>query len=249
MITGPNMSGKSTYMRMLALIAIMAQIGSYVPASRANMPIYDQIFTRIGASDDLIGGSSTFMVEMQEANYALANATKNSLILFDEIGRGTATFDGLALAQAIIEYVHEKIGCTTLFSTHYHELVRLEESLSRLKNIHVSAKEENGKIIFLHKVKDGPVDKSYGINVAALAKLPKSVIARSKDILEKLETEDHAHQVDLTLFNFDDEVVEEVSVSPINNEIIEELEAIDVNNLTPLQALNLIVELKKKLEE
>ena len=248
LITGPNMSGKSTYMRMLALIAIMAQIGCYVPASKAQMPIYDQIFTRIGASDDLIGGASTFMVEMQEANYALSNATKNSLILFDEIGRGTATFDGLALAQAIVEYVHEKIGCTTLFSTHYHELVRLEESLSRLKNIHVSAKDESGKIIFLHKVKDGPVDKSYGINVAALAKLPKSLIARSKDILEKLESENHAHNVDLTLFNFDeDEFIEEEVAPTLNNEIIEELEAIDVNNLTPIEALNIIVKLKQKI--
>ena len=251
MITGPNMSGKSTYMRMLALIAIMSQIGSYVPASKAQMPIFDQIFTRIGASDDLIGGSSTFMVEMQEANYALANATKNSLILFDEIGRGTATFDGLALAQAIVEYVHEKIGCTTLFSTHYHELVRLEESLSRLKNIHVSAKEDGGNIIFLHKVKDGPVDKSYGINVAALAKLPKSLIARSKDILEKLETENHAHKMDLNLFDFDS-VLEEETVevyNPVESEVISELEAIDVDNLTPIAALNLLVSLKKKIEE
>ena len=247
LITGPNMSGKSTYMRMLALIAIMAQIGCYVPASKAQMPIYDQIFTRIGASDDLIGGASTFMVEMQEANYALANATKNSLILFDEIGRGTATFDGLALAQAIVEYVHEKIGCTTLFSTHYHELVRLEESLSRLKNIHVSAKDESGKIIFLHKVKDGPVDKSYGINVAALAKLPKSLIARSKDILEKLETENHAHNVDLTLFNFEDDIVEEENTETVNNEIIEELEMIDINNLTPIEAFNLIIKLKQMI--
>ena len=247
LITGPNMSGKSTYMRMLALIAIMAQIGCYVPATKAQMPIYDQIFTRIGASDDLIGGASTFMVEMQEANYALSNATKNSLILFDEIGRGTATFDGLALAQAIIEYVHEKIGCTTLFSTHYHELVRLEESLSRLKNIHVSAKEESGKIIFLHKVKDGPVDKSYGINVAALAKLPKSLIVRSKDILEQLESENHAHNVDLTLFNFDDEDYQEEIESPVNNEIIEELESIDVNNLTPIEAFNIIIKLKSKI--
>ena len=247
LITGPNMSGKSTYMRMLALIAIMAQIGCYVPASKAQMPIYDQIFTRIGASDDLIGGASTFMVEMQEANYALQNATKHSLILFDEIGRGTATFDGLALAQAIVEYVHEKIGCTTLFSTHYHELVRLEESLGRLKNIHVSAKDESGKIIFLHKVKDGPVDKSYGINVAALAKLPKSLIARSKDILEKLESENHAHNVDLTLFNFDSFEEEEPVQEPVNNEIIEELEALDVNNLTPIEALNILVSLKNKI--
>lgn len=245
LITGPNMSGKSTYMRMLALITIMAQIGSFVPAAKADLCIFDQIFTRIGASDDLMGGSSTFMVEMQEANYALQNATKNSLILFDEIGRGTATFDGLALAQAIIEYVHEKIGCTTLFSTHYHELEALEDSLSRLKNIHVSAKEENGKVVFLHKVLDGPIDKSYGINVAALAKLPKGVIARSKAILDALETESHAHNVDLNLFNFDS--VEEDEPIVTTSPIIEELEMVDLNSITPIEALNLLVKLKSML--
>ena len=245
LITGPNMSGKSTYMRMLALIAIMAQIGAFVPASKADLCIFDQIFTRIGASDDLMGGSSTFMVEMQEANYALQNATKNSLILFDEIGRGTATFDGLALAQAIIEYVHEKIGCITLFSTHYHELEALEDSLSRLKNIHVSAKEENGKVVFLHKVLDGPIDKSYGINVAALAKLPKGVIARSKDILAALETESHAHNIDLNLFNFD--VIDEEEHEEVSYPVLEELKVIDVNAITPIEALNILVKLKSML--
>ena len=247
LITGPNMSGKSTYMRMLALIAIMAQMGSFVPASKASLPIFDKLFTRIGASDDLLGGSSTFMVEMQEANYALLNATKNSLILFDEIGRGTATFDGLALAQAIIEYVHEKIGCITLFSTHYHELVALEKSLSRLKNIHVSAKEENGNVVFLHKVLDGPIDKSYGINVAALAKLPKGVIQRSKDILDSLERDNHAHNIDLNLFNFDSVIEEETENLNLDNEIIEELKLVDVNELTPIEALNLLVKLKAKI--
>jgi DNA mismatch repair protein MutS len=234
-------------MRQVALITLMAQIGSFVPASSAKIGIVDRIFTRVGASDDLSAGQSTFMLEMTEVADILKNATNKSLIVFDEIGRGTATFDGLALAQAIVEYVHEKIGCTTLFSTHYHELVRLEESLSRLKNIHVSAKDESGKIIFLHKVKDGPVDKSYGINVAALAKLPKSLIARSKDILEKLETENHAHNVDLTLFNFEDDIVEEENTETLNNEIIEELEMIDINNLTPIEAFNLIIKLKQMI--
>jgi len=243
LITGPNMSGKSTYMRMVALICIMSQMGSFVPAKSANMMLFDQVFTRIGASDDLMGGASTFMVEMIEANYAIQNATKNSLILFDEIGRGTATFDGLALAQAIVEYVHEKIGCLTLFSTHYHELVQLENSLSRLKNIHVDAKEENGKVLFLHKVLDGPIDKSYGINVAALAKLPKSLIQRSKTILESLETENHQANVDLNLFNFD-AYDEEETINPVNSELIEALNEIDVNSITPLEALTLIVKLK-----
>lgn len=251
LITGPNMSGKSTYMRMLALISIMGQMGSFVPASKASLPLFDQIFTRIGASDDLLGGSSTFMVEMQEANYALQNATKNSLILFDEIGRGTATFDGLALAQAIIEYVHEKIGCITLFSTHYHELVALENSLCRLKNVHVSAKEEKGNVVFLHKVLDGPIDKSYGINVAALAHLPKSLINRSKDILASLETENHAHNIDLNLFNFDNDNEEnEEDIKPLNEkelDVLDDLKSLDLNSITPLEALLELEKFKKKL--
>lgn len=246
LITGPNMSGKSTYMRMYAMIVIMAQIGCFVPAKTAVLPIYDKIFTRIGASDDLVGGQSTFMVEMQEANYAISNATKDSLILFDEIGRGTATFDGLALAQAIVEYIHEKIGCTTFFSTHYHELVQLENSLSRLKNVHVAAKEEQDKVVFLHKVLDGPIDKSYGINVAALAKLPRSLIERSKMILAELETNNHAHQIDLNLFTFEDEVEEEGP--SVGDEIVKELHLLDVNYLTPMECMNILLNLKKKIE-
>ena len=187
LITGPNMSGKSTYMRQMALTVILAQIGSFVPASSAKLPVFDAIFTRIGAADDLVSGKSTFMVEMLDANNAIKNATDKSLILFDEIGRGTATYDGMALAQAIIEYIHEKIKCVTFFSTHYHELTDLDQSLSKLKNIHVSAKDEQGKIIFMHKIKEGPTDKSYGINVASLADLPKGLIERSKLILNDLE--------------------------------------------------------------
>ena len=179
LITGPNMSGKSTYMRQLAIIIIMAQMGSFVPAKSANLPIIDKIFTRIGASDDLVSGESTFMVEMNEARNAIVNATHNSLILFDELGRGTATYDGMSLAQAIIEYISKNIKCKTLFSTHYHELTTLEREINSLKNIHVSAHEENGEITFLHKIKNGPADKSYGIHVAKLAGMPEDLIKRA----------------------------------------------------------------------
>ena len=189
LITGPNMSGKSTYMRQLALIAVMAQVGCFVPASAATLPIFDQIFTRIGAADDLISGESTFMVEMMEANNALQNATANSLILFDEIGRGTATYDGMALAQAIIEYVHDHVHAKTLFSTHYHELTALDQRLPQLKNVHVGASEENGELVFLHKVEAGPADKSYGIHVAKLAGLPDDLLTRADTILHQLEGE------------------------------------------------------------
>jgi DNA mismatch repair protein MutS len=187
LITGPNMSGKSTYMRQLALTAVMAQMGCFVPAKSAELPIFDQIFTRIGAADDLISGESTFMVEMMEANNALKHATDHSLILFDEIGRGTATYDGMALAQAIIEYVHEHVRAKTLFSTHYHELTDLEKALPRLKNVHVGATEKNGELVFLHKVSAGPADKSYGIHVAKLAGMPDSLLQRADQILGELE--------------------------------------------------------------
>ena len=250
LITGPNMSGKSTYMKMLAQVVVLAQIGCYVPATSATLMIFDQIFTRIGASDDIISGQSTFMVEMMEANYAIQNATKNSLVLFDELGRGTATFDGMALAQAILEYVHERIGCVTLFSTHYHELVALEGTLKRLKNVHVTAKETEDGVAFLHKVKDGPTDKSYGINVASLAGLPKSLIERSKRILEVLESDSNAKKgVHLDLFNFEAyEELPEVKQDTKMKEIKEQLQAVDVNMLTPLEALNFINDLKSKLE-
>ncbi|HEY4552806.1 MAG TPA: DNA mismatch repair protein MutS, partial [Bacillaceae bacterium] len=194
LITGPNMSGKSTYMRQIALTAIMAQIGCFVPALEASLPVFDQVFTRIGAADDLISGQSTFMVEMLEARNAIANATQNSLVLFDEIGRGTSTYDGMALAQAIIEYIHDRIGAKTFFSTHYHELTSLESQLSKLKNIHVSAVEQNGRLVFLHKVMDGAADKSYGIHVAELAELPSELIARADEILSELEA-NHARPV------------------------------------------------------
>ncbi len=189
LITGPNMSGKSTYMRQMALTVIMAQLGSFVPADKCELPIFDQIFTRIGAADDLISGKSTFMVEMIEANNALAHASSRSLILFDELGRGTATYDGMALAQAIIEYIHANIHAKTLFSTHYHELTGLSATLAKLTNVHVGATEENGKLIFMHKVLPGPADKSYGIHVAQLAGLPHSLLKRADRILDDLEAQ------------------------------------------------------------
>lgn len=242
LITGPNMAGKSTYMRELAITVIMAQIGSFVPASYAELPIFDAIFTRIGASDDLVSGESTFMVEMNEAAFAISSATENSLILFDELGRGTATFDGMALAQSIIEYIHNNIKAKTLFSTHYHELTDLEDTLTRLKNVHVSAHEEDGKITFLHKVKKGSIDKSYGIHVARLANLPESLIKRASQILavyeNKEKVRDNKIQESLPL---------EELMEPKENEIQKVINEINPLEITPLEALNILYDLKNKI--
>ena len=241
LITGPNMAGKSTYMRQLGIIAIMAQIGCFVPAEEATLPIFDKIFTRIGASDDLVSGESTFMVEMMEASRAIKYATRNSLILFDELGRGTATFDGMSLAQAILEYVANKIKCKILFSTHYHELTDMEKTIPNLKNKHVSAVEENGNITFLHKVKDGSVDKSYGINVAKLAGLPDEVIDRASGILNIYENKekktDTIIQTTLPL-NFDEK----------KSEVEEEVKNIDILNITPIEAINILSKLREKVK-
>ena len=247
LITGPNMAGKSTYMRQVAIIVIMAQMGSYVPCKSCTLPIFDQIFTRIGASDDLVSGESTFMVEMKEANNAIQEATENSLILFDELGRGTATYDGMSLAQAILEYIHDKIKAKTLFSTHYHELTSLAHDLPNLKNVHVSAIEEDGKITFLHKIKNGAVDKSYGIHVASLAKLPKSLIDRAEEILNVYERKGKKEQTftQTSLFlNLDDGKEEQK-----NNIIEERLQEINPLEMTPLEALNLLFELKNELKK
>ncbi len=241
LITGPNMAGKSTYMRQLAITVIMAQIGCFVPASEATLPIFDAIFTRIGASDDLVSGESTFMVEMNEANNAISNATSNSLVLFDELGRGTATFDGMALAQSIIEYIHDNIKCKTLFSTHYHELTDLENNLKSLKNIHVSAVEENGNITFLHKIKNGSIDKSYGIHVAKLANLPDSLIKRAKQILSVYENKEKKRDVIIQESLPLDDLIKEES------EIEKELKKINPLEMTPLEAINFLYELKQKI--
>lgn len=260
LITGPNMSGKSTYMRQIALTAILAQIGCYVPAAEAVLPIFDQVFTRIGAADDLISGQSTFMVEMLEAKNAITNATQNSLILFDEIGRGTSTYDGMALAQAIIEYIHTNIGAKTLFSTHYHELTVLDDELKKLKNVHVSAIEHNGKLVFLHKIKEGPADKSYGIHVAELAELPKELIHRANEILASLEQgnvqtatikkEEKTVQEQPAQLSFFDEPKEAKKQELTSKEkrVVEKMKELDILDLTPLQAINMLYELQKKLK-
>lgn len=238
LITGPNMSGKSTYMRQLAIIIILAQIGSFVPASYANLPLFDAIYTRIGASDDLVSGESTFMVEMKEANNAITNATEDSLILFDELGRGTATFDGMSLAAAILKYATKHIKCKTLFSTHYHELTSLEETIPSIRNIHVSAEEDDGKLVFLHKIKEGAADKSYGVHVAALAGMPEEIINEANLILSKYENKEtspkieHAEQI---TFNLTEE----------KNELKEYLKDIDPLKLTPIEALIKLNELKE----
>ena len=241
LITGPNMAGKSTYMRQLAITVIMAQIGSYVPAKEATLPIFDAIFTRIGASDDLVSGESTFMVEMKEANHAISNATEHSLILFDELGRGTATFDGMALAQSIIEYIEKNIRCKTLFSTHYHELTDLSETLKTLKNVHVSAHEEDGNITFLHKIKEGSIDKSYGIHVAKLADLPSVLIERANQILKVYENKEQKRDVVIQESLPLDELMKEESA------VEKEIKELDILNVTPLDALNILYSLKEKI--
>ncbi len=248
LITGPNMSGKSTYMRQVAIISIMAQIGCFVPAKKANLPIFDQIFTRIGAADDIVSGQSTFMVEMMEVNNALKYATKNSLIIFDEIGRGTATYDGMALAQAIIEHVHENVKCKTLFSTHYHELTILDKELTGLKNVHVSAEEVNGDVVFLHKVKDGAIDKSYGINVAKLANIPLPVILRSNDLLNKLQSLYNYDNNRLSLNNYVTPLIYD-SKTETEIDVLNNLKNININELSPINALNLLSELQGKLKK
>ncbi|MEH7382610.1 DNA mismatch repair protein MutS [Bacillus sp. JJ1533] len=262
LITGPNMSGKSTYMRQIALTAILAQIGCFVPASEAVLPIYDQVFTRIGAADDLISGQSTFMVEMLEAKNAIVHATSKSLLLFDEIGRGTSTYDGMALAQAIIEYIHQNIGAHTLFSTHYHELTELEVSLENLVNVHVSAIEENDNVVFLHKIKEGAADKSYGIHVAKLAELPDNLIERAKEILSQLEqgekqvTATREDSIDLLTnqqLSFFEETKatyqkEEKAVSSKEKDVLKSIREMDILGLTPLEAINQLYEIQKQLK-
>lgn len=269
LITGPNMSGKSTYMRQLALTVIMAQIGCFVPANKAKLPIFDKIFTRIGAADDLISGQSTFMVEMMEANQALSYATKDSLILFDEIGRGTATYDGMALAEAIIEYIHQHVHAKTLFSTHYHELTALEQELDHLKNCHVGAIEEEGELVFLHKMLPGPSDKSYGIQVAKLAGLPEELLEKAATILTKLEqqkpvVQEMAESVaestqsnQLKAIKVEEPLAkipaeQQISLfsleEPQEKEVIQLLKNINLLTLTPLEAINELNRLQQKLQ-
>lgn len=242
LITGPNMGGKSTYMRQNALLVVMAQMGSFIPAKTAQLPIFDRIFTRIGASDDILTGKSTFMVEMMEANTALRYATKHSLILFDEIGRGTATYDGMALAQAMLEYIDEAIGAKTLFSTHYHELTELAEEHQSMRNVHVDVREEKNEIEFRYRVIEGKADKSYGINVAKLAHLPKVVLDRASQLLLNFENQDNNQNYQPSLFVMD-------QVQPEKSQLLQQLQELDIDSMTPRDALDCLYELKKLSEK
>lgn len=242
LITGPNMGGKSTYMRQNALLVVMAQMGSFIPAKTAQLPIFDRIFTRIGASDDILTGKSTFMVEMMEANTALRYATKHSLILFDEIGRGTATYDGMALAQAMLEYIDEAIGAKTLFSTHYHELTELAEEHQSMRNVHVDVREEKNEIEFRYRVIEGKADKSYGINVAKLAHLPKVVLDRASQLLLNFENQDNNQNYQPSLFVM-------YQVQPEKSQLLQQLQELDIDSMTPRDALDCLYELKKLSEK
>ncbi|MGP4067965.1 DNA mismatch repair protein MutS [Halobacillus sp. B29] len=255
LITGPNMSGKSTYMRQLALIAILGQMGSFIPCESATLPIFDQIFTRIGAADDLVSGQSTFMVEMLEANHALSNATEHSMILLDEIGRGTSTYDGMALAQSIVEHIHEHIRAKTLFSTHYHELTSLEDQLERLKNVHVRAEEYEGNVVFLHQIKDGPADESYGIHVAKLADLPSSLINRATALLTQFESSSSAaeessaslEEEQLTMFVEEQKPHAKKGTKSKSN-VESYLKGLDLMEMTPMDAMNELYQLQKRIK-
>lgn len=263
-ITGPNMAGKSTYMRQTALIVLMAQIGSFVPAASANIGICDRIFTRVGASDDLASGQSTFMVEMSEVANILRNATKNSLLILDEIGRGTSTYDGLSIAWAVVEYISnsELLGAKTLFATHYHELTELEGKLSSVNNYCIAVKEDGDDIVFLRKIVKGGADKSYGIQVAKLAGVPDLVISRAKEIVEELSDEDitnrvseiaakeHTAKKKSKAKKYDEVDMAQMSLFDTvkDDDVLDELKNIDVGNLTPIDALNTIYRLQNKLK-
>jgi DNA mismatch repair protein MutS len=244
------MGGKSTYLRQAALIVLMAQMGCFVPARQAKLPITDRIFTRIGASDNLARGRSTFLVEMSEVAAILHHATPSSLVLLDEVGRGTSTFDGLSIAWAVVEHLQQHTGARTLFATHYHELTELADLLSAVKNVHVSVKETPNEIVFLRRVEPGSADKSYGIEVARLAGLPRSVIARAREVL--LKHEQNEHELSETLspgangngsYNGDQAVL----FTALDREVIEKLRGADLDQLKPLDALNLLAELKKQI--
>jgi DNA mismatch repair protein MutS len=247
-LTGPNMGGKSTYLRQTALIVILAQMGSFVPARSARLGIVDRVFTRIGASDNLARGRSTFMVEMTETAAILHTATARSLILLDEVGRGTSTYDGLAIAWAAIEYLHARVHAKTLFATHYFELTELAEQLSGVKNYHVSVKETGGSVVFLRKVEPGAADRSYGIEVAKLAGLPNEVVVRAREVLAEHESAEHQLTGHLTPGAEPERPAQLTIFTPLSQPVLEKLREVDLNRLTPLEALNLLAELKRQIE-
>ena len=249
-ITGPNMAGKSTYMRQVALITLMAQIGSFVPAREAKIGVVDKIFTRVGASDDLSMGQSTFMVEMMEVATILKEATPNSLVILDEIGRGTSTYDGLSIAWAVAKYISdkEKCGAKTLFATHYHELIELEEKLEGVKNYSIAVKEKGEDVIFLRKIVRGGTDESYGIHVAKLAGVPKDVLKEANDILRSLERKSILGKKNLEK---EDKKVQAGQLDLYNYKLAEvahEIDQINLNELTPIDALNILVKIKEKMQ-
>jgi DNA mismatch repair protein MutS len=248
-VTGPNMGGKSTYLRQTALIVIMAQMGSFVPATKARLGIVDRVFTRIGASDNLARGRSTFMVEMTETAAILNTATPKSLILLDEVGRGTSTYDGLAIAWAAIEYLHARTQAKTLFATHYFELTQLAEQLSGVKNFHVAVKETAGGIVFLRRVEPGPADRSYGIEVAKLAGLPDEVVGRAREVLAEHESAESRLSQQLAGGDAPEPRRGQLTIfTPLSQPVVEQIRELDLNNLTPLDALNLLAELKKQVQ-
>jgi DNA mismatch repair protein MutS len=246
LITGPNMGGKSTYLRQAAMLVLMAQMGSFVPAESLRFGLVDRIYTRIGASDNVARGRSTFMVEMTETATILNTATNKSLILLDELGRGTSTFDGLSLAWATVEYLHAETGARTLFATHYHELTMLAEKLPRVRNLRVGVKEAAGGIVFLHNIEPGAASKSYGIEVARLAGLPSAVIERAKRVLRQHEKQERFAAANVQVETADP--VQLTIFTPLSQRIVDRIEATDVNSLTPLQALNLLEELQQELK-
>ena len=246
LITGPNMGGKSTYLRQAALILILAQMGSFVPAEAALLPIVDRVFTRIGAADNLARGRSTFMVEMTEAATILNTATANSFIVLDEIGRGTSTFDGLALAWAVVEHIHEHIRAKTLFATHYYELTELADQLSGVRNLHVAVKESNDQILFIRKVEPGSSDRSYGIEVARLAGLPLQVIERARSVLLHHEVREHSVTEELT--PGDTNAPLQIRLfEPVNQGLADRIRSLDIDQLRPVEALQILQELQHEL--
>jgi DNA mismatch repair protein MutS len=247
LITGPNMGGKSTYLRQTALIVLMAQMGSFVPATQARLPLIDRIFTRIGASDNLARGRSTFLVEMSEVASILNTASPASLLLLDEVGRGTATYDGLSIAWAVVEALHSGGRPRTLFATHYHELTELEQLLPGVKNVHVTVRETGGDIIFLKRVEAGCADKSYGVDVARLAGLPPAVVARAREILARHEAAEHELSEELSPGAAAAGPQQTAIFTPIDQTVMDAVRAADLDNMKPLEALNLLAALKKHL--
>jgi DNA mismatch repair protein MutS len=249
LVTGPNMAGKSTILRQIGVCVVLAQIGSFVPAAEASIGAVDRLFTRVGASDNLAQGQSTFMVEMSETSAILHNATSRSLVLLDEIGRGTSTYDGVAIAWAVTEHLHDRVGCKTMFATHYHELMQLPERLQHARNYNVAVREAGDTVVFLHRLEPGGTDRSYGIHVGQLAGLPSHVVARARDILATLEGEHRMVPGPSPTMSRDPGQLPLFSDPHAPDPMVEELKSLDVDTLTPLEALNRLADFKRRAGE